>query len=96
MTLPGNQQLIAKLDNMIHDCLKDYISNDEPLAILDFPDIRNSGDSAFWLGEKAYLNRRYGKRPADIALPHHQPLIGRVRMVEQRADGAGAVLPQPH
>ncbi|AGB74903.1 MULTISPECIES: polysaccharide pyruvyl transferase family protein [Rhizobium] len=67
MTLPSNQQLIAKLDNMIHDCLKDYISNDEPLAILDFPDIRNCGDSAIWLGEMAYLNRRYGKRPAYVS-----------------------------
>ncbi|MGO8019861.1 polysaccharide pyruvyl transferase family protein, partial [Rhizobium leguminosarum] len=36
---------------------------DEPLAILDFPDIRNCGDSAIWLGEIAYLKDRFGKRP---------------------------------
>ncbi|RUV24750.1 exopolysaccharide biosynthesis protein, partial [Mesorhizobium sp. M1A.T.Ca.IN.004.03.1.1] len=29
----------------------------------DFPDIRNCGDSAIWLGEMAYLKDRFGKRP---------------------------------
>ena len=67
MTLQSNRMLIAKLDNMIHDCLKDYISKDEPLAILDFPDIRNCGDSAIWLGEMAYLKKRYGKRPTYVS-----------------------------
>jgi exopolysaccharide biosynthesis predicted pyruvyltransferase EpsI len=59
--------LIAKLRDMIHDCLKDYVSKDEPLAILDFPDIRNCGDSAIWLGEMAYLRDRFGKRPAYVS-----------------------------
>ncbi|UWU25475.1 polysaccharide pyruvyl transferase family protein (plasmid) [Rhizobium sp. CB3060] len=67
MTLQSNRALIAKLDNMIHDCLKDYICRDEPLAILDFPDIRNCGDSAIWLGEMAYLKRRHGKRPTYVS-----------------------------
>jgi pyruvyl transferase EpsO len=52
---------------MIHDCLKDYVSKEEPVAILDFPDIRNCGDSAIWLGEMAYLKDRYGKRPAYVS-----------------------------
>ncbi|TIU71237.1 MAG: exopolysaccharide biosynthesis protein [Mesorhizobium sp.] len=51
----------------MHDCLKDYVRADEPLAILDFPDIRNCGDSAIWLGEMAYLKDRYGKRPAYVS-----------------------------
>jgi exopolysaccharide biosynthesis predicted pyruvyltransferase EpsI len=62
-----NLDLIAKLKDMIHDCLKDHVSKDEPLAILDFPDIRNCGDSAIWLGEMAYLRDRFGKRPAYVS-----------------------------
>lgn len=67
MTSQSNLVLIAKLQDMIHDCLKDYVSKDEPVAILDFPDIRNCGDSAIWLGEMAYLKDRYGKRPAYVS-----------------------------
>jgi pyruvyl transferase EpsO len=59
--------LIDRLQDMIHDCLKDYVRADEPLAILDFPDIRNCGDSAIWLGEMAYLKDRYDKRPAYVS-----------------------------
>lgn len=35
-------------------------------ALLDFPDIRNVGDSAIWLGEMAYLRRR-GRLPAYVS-----------------------------
>lgn len=63
----SNLELIERLDGMIHECLKDCIPAGEPLAILDFPDIRNCGDSAIWLGEMAYLGRRHGKRPAYVS-----------------------------
>ena len=39
-----NLVLIAKLQDMIHDCLKDCISADEPVAMVDFPDYKNVGD----------------------------------------------------
>lgn len=55
--------LIKQLQDKIHDSLKDLVSKDTPLAILDFPDIRNCGDSAIWLGEMAYLRDRFNKRP---------------------------------
>jgi pyruvyl transferase EpsO len=55
------------LQARIHQCLRGHIAADEPLAILDFPDIRNCGDSAIWLGEMAYLKARYGKRPAYVS-----------------------------
>lgn len=67
MTLQSNLTLITKLESTVHDCLRDYISDDEPLAILDFPDIRNCGDSAIWLGEMAYLQNRHRKRPAYVS-----------------------------
>jgi pyruvyl transferase EpsO len=67
MTVPSNRALIAKLNGVIHECLKDLVTADEPMAILDFPDIRNCGDSAIWLGEMAWLAERLGKRPAYVA-----------------------------
>lgn len=63
----SHPELIAKLQGAIHDRLKGYVNSDEPVAILDFPDIRNCGDSAIWLGEMAYLKERHGKRPAYVA-----------------------------
>jgi len=53
----------------IHDCLKTYIP-DGPIALVDFPDIRNVGDSAIWLGEMAYLASRFGKAPAYVSTMH--------------------------
>jgi exopolysaccharide biosynthesis predicted pyruvyltransferase EpsI len=69
MPSQSNLALIAKLKGMIHDCLKDYVA-DEPVAILDFPDIRTCGDSAIWLGEMAYLRDRHRKRPAYVSRMH--------------------------
>jgi exopolysaccharide biosynthesis predicted pyruvyltransferase EpsI len=63
-------ELISKLDGMIHDCLKDCISSDESLAILDFPDIKNCGDSAIWLGELAWLKNRFEKKPSYVSRRH--------------------------
>lgn len=62
MTSLSRSELIAKLNGMIHDCLKQYIVPGQKLAIVDFPDIRNCGDSAIWLGEIAYLKQRFNKR----------------------------------
>ena len=59
--------LIERLKDAVHDCLEDCVPKDEQLAILDFPDIRNCGDSAIWLGEMAYLQERHGKRPAYVS-----------------------------
>ncbi|TCV74567.1 pyruvyl transferase EpsO [Neorhizobium sp. R1-B] len=66
--MPAVQQseLITRLQNRTHDCLKQFVKPDEPLAILDFPDIKNCGDSAIWLGEMAYLKDRYAKRPSYV------------------------------
>ncbi|MGK6314545.1 polysaccharide pyruvyl transferase family protein [Neorhizobium sp. DT-125] len=66
--MSGVQQseLITRLQDRTHDCLKKFVKPEEPIAILDFPDIRNCGDSAIWLGEMAYLQHRYAKRPAYV------------------------------
>ncbi|HET8634555.1 MAG TPA: polysaccharide pyruvyl transferase family protein [Gemmatimonadales bacterium] len=59
--------LLAGLKGQIHACLKDLVPADAPVAILDFPDYRNVGDSAIWLGEVAYLRDQYGKLPAYVS-----------------------------
>lgn len=56
-------ELIEQLQSKTHDALGGYIQRDQPLAILDFPDIKNCGDSAIWLGQMAYLRDRFSKRP---------------------------------
>ncbi|WP_394893228.1 polysaccharide pyruvyl transferase family protein [Mesorhizobium sp. AaZ16] len=72
MTADSTLVLIAKLQDMIHDCLKDCISADEPVAMVDFPDYKNVGDSAIWLGQMAYLSSRFNKTPSYIsALQNH-------------------------
>jgi exopolysaccharide biosynthesis predicted pyruvyltransferase EpsI len=72
MPAQSNLDLIAKLQGMIHDCLKDYISDDEPVAMVDFPNYRNVGDSAIWLGQMTYLSSRFNKSPSYIsALGEH-------------------------
>ena len=58
--------LIPRMQNLVRDCLEDLISVDEPLAIVDFPDHRNCGDSAIWLGEMACLRDQFGARPAYV------------------------------
>ncbi len=70
MSNPSRIGLISKLEGQIHDCLKDCVSPDEPLAIVDFPDIRNCGDAAIWLGELAWLRNRCGKEPTYVSRRH--------------------------
>lgn len=56
--------LISDLQSKIHRSLAGYIREDQHLSIVDFPDIKNCGDSAIWVGEIAYLRRHFnGKTP---------------------------------
>jgi pyruvyl transferase EpsO len=50
-------KLIEDLQRQVEASLDEHITG-EPMAIVDFPDIRNVGDSAIWLGELAYLAKR--------------------------------------
>jgi pyruvyl transferase EpsO len=58
--------LINTLQEQIHACLAEFFTG-APFAIVDFPNIRNVGDSAIWLGEIAYLTRRHGVKPAYVS-----------------------------
>ncbi len=57
---------IAELQNKIDAVLSPLVGTD-PLAIVDFPDIRNVGDSAIWVGEIAYLRNKHRKRPGYVS-----------------------------
>jgi len=58
--------LIERLQNSIHDCLNEFMLG-EPFALVDFPNYRNVGDSAIWLGEIAYFKSRFGQAPAYVS-----------------------------
>lgn len=62
-------QTIAALQAKIHQCLDEFVTG-EPIALVDFPNIRNVGDSAIWLGELAYLARRNVRQLAYASTMH--------------------------
>ncbi len=55
-------EVVARLQARIKSTLADVIPQG-PVALLDFPDHSNVGDSAIWLGEMVYLERERGARP---------------------------------
>lgn len=59
-------ELISRLQENIHECLDGEIAG-HPFAIVDFPDIRNPGDSAIWIGQRSYLEKKHGRQPAYVS-----------------------------
>lgn len=66
------------LPELIHQTLGPLIPAGAPLALFDFPNHANVGDSAIWLGEQDYLKRRQPRSSiiwaADISLSNAIPL----------------------
>lgn len=60
---------ISEMQRLIAKAI-DPLIDERPLALVDFPDIRNCGDSAIWLGEMAYLADTHGKRPSYVSRMH--------------------------
>jgi exopolysaccharide biosynthesis predicted pyruvyltransferase EpsI len=58
--------LITELQGKIRSCLGEFVTR-FPVALLDFPDIRNVGDSAIWLGEIAYLTKHHKELPTYVS-----------------------------
>lgn len=70
--MESRESLIARLNAIIDGCLNEHLGGGEPVAMVDFPDYRNVGDSAIWLGQMNYLATRWNKTPAYIsALQDH-------------------------
>lgn len=57
---------IADMQAKIHEALGPLLPSNS-YALLDFPDIKNVGDSAIWVGEIEYLRRHTGRPPAYVA-----------------------------
>jgi pyruvyl transferase EpsO len=57
---------IARLQNEIDGALGAELDGVRSFALVDFPDHANVGDSAIYLGELAWLHRRYGLRPGYV------------------------------
>ena len=66
MQTASSTDYVAEMSHMIDQALS-QISLDADVALLDFPDIRNVGDSAIWLGEMAYF-RRKNVRPSYVSI----------------------------
>jgi exopolysaccharide biosynthesis predicted pyruvyltransferase EpsI len=59
-------ETIARLQRVTHHELSRHIDDSAGVALLDFPNHSNVGDSAIWIGEIAYLKRHHGIRPAFV------------------------------
>lgn len=66
MQLSGAQAYIDEMQARIDSVLDPIVPN-KPYALLDFPDIRNVGDSAIWLGEMGYFERKGHGPPAYVS-----------------------------
>lgn len=64
--LSARDQYIGHMQGLIHEVLGPLVP-DGPFALIDFPDIKNVGDSAIWVGEIAYLRERHGRAPAYVS-----------------------------
>lgn len=58
----GHARLLADLKRTIEEVLTPLVPADRPVALVDFPQVPNVGDSVIWLGARAFLARR-GIRP---------------------------------
>ena len=63
MTQPSQEthagaQYIFESQARISECLDPLVNPDEPFALLDWPNHTNTGDSAIWVGNIAYLKKR--------------------------------------
>lgn len=56
---PGEAEtLVARLGRTIDEIVDPLLAPPGPIALLDFPNHENAGDSAIWLGELAFLQAR--------------------------------------
>lgn len=59
---PGAQPGAARYHDIVHEVLGPLIPRGALIALFDYPNYSNVGDSAIWLGEVRYLASRVGAR----------------------------------
>lgn len=66
MSAISHLDLVSELQGKVHACLAEFFTG-APFAVVDFPNIRNVGDSAIWLGEIEYLTRWHATSPSYVS-----------------------------
>jgi pyruvyl transferase EpsO len=51
-------QLLARLSGLIREALDPLLAGEDRVALVDYPNHPNAGDSAIWLGQRRYLEER--------------------------------------
>lgn len=83
MTPPQDLSLVDRLHRQLMTALEDLNLQGRRVALLDFPNYSNVGDSAIWLGEQAAL-RRVGARLVYVC---HVRSYSRQRLARRIGDG---------
>jgi pyruvyl transferase EpsO len=82
-----DHELLARLSRTIDATLRPLIPPDRPVALIDFPQYPNVGDSAIWLGALAVLDR------LGLGRPHYVCSVSSYsRRSLERAIGMGTIL----
>jgi exopolysaccharide biosynthesis predicted pyruvyltransferase EpsI len=83
-TVTAHEPFIEALGRQIDLALKPLLAGSRRIALLDFPNHSNVGDSAIWLGELAYL-RSLGEVPLAYTCDVHS--YSRIELAKHIGDG---------
>lgn len=64
--MKDSRTLIAEMQDEIEKIIGPHLEGVEDFALVDFPNHSNVGDSAIWLGEETYLQRKLGRAPSYV------------------------------
>ena len=64
--MKDSRSLITELQNEIDSVIGPHLEGVENFALVDFPNHSNVGDSAIWLGEETYLQKKLGRAPSYV------------------------------
>ena len=64
--MKDSRSLITELQNEIDRVIGPHLEGVEDFALVDFPNHSNVGDSAIWLGEETYLQKKLGRAPSYV------------------------------
>lgn len=59
----NTKEIVNKLQSTIREKISPLFDTSKPYALVDFPNYLNVGDNAIWLGEVAYFDDVYGRKP---------------------------------
>lgn len=69
--MKNNLLLIAKMQKTIDTILRPHVPSHGKIALIDFPNYANVGDSAIWLGQTKYFDNYHHIKPSYISAQHN-------------------------